>query len=272
MNNQFVLPDGTRVGTGCLIPPTNRVSAFPVYAESGPMFTRDELIALGKTKTARGSHKFDSTFIKNQGHRSSCNGFAGAAALTRARIRRGLPRVDLSGAYLYSCINGGKDQGSMLEDGMKALMVRGCATEHTVGPDAIYRQSYPTAKADAEAKQYMAFECYSVPPGEDFEQMLFSGLAAGFDAVVAVHADDAFMHLDGRDVAKGGNGPGNHAVMCDGFWTDPNNQELIGDGVNSWGTTYGMSGRMGLTYRQHFVHTMKYHQFYLIRSTNDGNT
>lgn len=279
---RFTLPDGTKVATGCRIPISNRVSAFPVYAESGPVFTRDELIALGKTRICRGSTKFDSSFIKNQRTKSSCNGFAGAAALTRAHIRRGLRKPDasgkyppetfLSGAYLYSLINGNRDQGSLLEDGMRTLTEKGCATEQTVPWDKIFRSDYDRKKADAEAEHNRAFECYSIPPTSDFEVMLFSGLAAGFDAVVAVHADDAFMTLDGRGVAMGGNGPGNHAVMCDGFWTDENTNELIGDGVNSWGLSYGMSGRMGLTQRQHFRHTMKYHQFYLIRSSVDGDT
>ena len=47
--------------------------------------------------------------------------------------------------------------------------------------------------------------------------------------------------------------------------------ELIADAYNSWGTGYGQSGRMGLTWGQHFRHTFGNHVFYAIRSTTDGD-
>jgi hypothetical protein len=248
--------------TGLLLPPAGFVSAFPAYLSSGPMLPMDDIRARAASGAYRGSTKFDRSWIKNQRNKSSCNGFAEAAALSRARVRRGLLRVDLSGAYAYSLINRGRDNGSMLEDGMRAAGERGIAPEALVPWDAIYPHLYPAA-AHEEAKRYKAFECYAVRS----EVELFSALASGFDCVVAVHADNGFMRLDGDGVAGGGRGPGNHAVAADGLYMV--GSELVADGVNSWGTEYGADGRMGMTWARHFRTTTGNHVFYAVRSTTD---
>lgn len=260
MNTILILPDGTQVGTGLQIP-VSTASAFPAYEASGPMLSMPEILDIAKSGTQRGRDRFDVTFIKNQRSHGSCQGFASAAATTRARIRRGSKRVDLSGAYAYSLVNGGRDNGSMLEDGMIACE-EGYATEETVGWDAIYPNRYNVAKAKAEAARFKAREVYAVRT----EQALFSALAVGFDCVVAVHADNGFMSLDGRGVAQGGNGPGNHAVGADGLTYDG---ELIADGYNSWDVSYGDRGRMGLTWSRHFRPTNPHHCFYAIRTASD---
>lgn len=262
MSDIITLPDGSQRGTGLIASPLLNASVFRDYVDVGPMLSKDDIIAAAKTGKYRGRDRFDESFTDDQKNHGSCNGFAGAWALTRARIRRGLPRVDLSGAYLYSLINGNRDQGSTLDAGMAALTLRGCCTRQRVGWDQVFRSDYNTSEADAEAANYKAFECYRVTTEEE----LFSGLINGFDAVVAVHANNSFNKLDSRGVAGVGNGPGNHAVLNDGVWWDG---ELIGDGNNSWGRSWGDKGRMGMTWRNHFQYTTRYHPFYLIRSTLD---
>lgn len=205
---QLRLPDGTPVGTGLQIP-VSASSAFIAYETIGPMLSMTDIVDLAKRGSrTRGRQRFDSTWIKNQRTKNSCQGFASAGTVQRARVRRGLKRVNLSGAYAYSLVNGGRDRGSMLEDGMVACE-QGYATEETVPWDAIYPSLYNATKAKAEAARFKAREVYAVRT----EQGLFSALASGFDCVVAVHADDGFMRLDSRGVAGGGNGPGNHAVL-----------------------------------------------------------
>jgi len=260
VNDLLELPDGTLVGTG-LQRPATLATAFPLYEDAGPMLTPAQIEGVAKSGKAKGRDRFDATYIKNQRTHGSCQGFASAAAATRARVRRGLDRVDLSGAYAYSLVNGGQDNGSLLEDGMRACQA-GYATEATVGWDAIYPSRYDVPKAKAEAARFKMTEVYAARTA----QALFSGLALGFSAVVAVHADNGFMRLDARGVAGGGQGPGNHAVGADGLWWDG---ELIADGFNSWDTTYGDRGRMGLTWSRHFAPTAAYHLYYLIRDTAD---
>jgi hypothetical protein len=265
VSDQLVLPNGEVVGTGLLIPETFGVTAFPEYADpnNGPMFQMDTIKQIAANTPKNGRKWFDRTFIKNQRSHGSCQGFASAAMVTRARIRRGLERVDLSGAFAYSLVNRGRDDGSILEEGMVACQ-GGYATEETVGWDAIYPSRYDVPKAKAEAARFKAFEVYAVRT----EQALFSALAAGFDCVVAVHADNGFMVLDGNGIAGGGNGPGNHAVGADGLYITSSGQ-LVADGVNSWDLTYGDNGRMGLTWARHFAPTCSYHVYYAIRSASD---
>jgi hypothetical protein len=262
VNDILTLPDGTQVGTGLQLP-TSTSSVFPAYKEMGPMLTDAQVEAVARSGAARGRDRFDASFIKNQRSHGSCQGFASAAAVTRARIRRGLPRVDLSGAYAYSLVNGGRDRGSLLEDGLEACHTKGYATEATVGWDQIYRTSYDFKKADAEAARFRAFEVFAVRS----ERELLSAVASGFDVVVAVHADDKFMRLDARGVAGGGDGPGNHAVGVDGLWWADG--IIVLDAFNSWGTSYGDAGRMGLVWSRHLAPTTKFHVFYCLRSALD---
>lgn len=261
MADELIL-DEQQVFTGCIQHPVGKVCFLPVFEDVGPMLTMVQIEAIAKAGTARGKDRFDSSYITSQGNAGSCNGHAGAGALSRARVRRGLSQITLSGAYLYSLINGGRDSGSMLEDGMAAMQSRGIATVATVPPTSIYPSRYDKAKADAEAARFKGFECYAV----NTQQGLFSALASDFDCVVALCANNAFMQLDSRGVAQGGNGQLNHAVAADGLWWD---RELIADGYNSWGTGFGISGRMGLTWNQHFQYSYQDTTFYAIRSALD---
>lgn len=257
----FVLPDGQTVGTGLKIP-LSTASQFKDYATVGPMLSMNDVIAIAKSRPRMGRKHFDKTFIKNQRSHGSCQGFMSAAMLTRARIRRGHERVDLSGAYAYSKVNGGRDSGSMLEDGMESSMRDGICREALANWDQIYPSRYDKAACDADAQNFKGFECYAVRS----ELELFSAVALNFDVGVAVHADNGFMRLDSRGVAQGGNGPGNHAVAGDDLYWDG---ELILAAYNSWDVSYGDEGRMGLTWSQHFRHTNNYHVYYAIRSTTD---
>ena len=264
MSIPIITIGGRRRKLGLLEPDAGFVSSLPVFGDHVEPLDNATLKRIAKSQTSVGRTLFDSSFIRNQGQYGSCNGFAGAAALTRARIRRGLKRVDLSGAYLYSLINGGHDNGSMLDDGMHALQSRGCATEATVRPHQIYPSKYDRTKANREAAKYKAFECYQVTT----EPELWTALALGWDVVVAVHVGNNFDRFDRNGIAGVDNGNGNHAVMCDGLvYADG---EICGDGVNSWGTGWGSKGRMLLRW-SHFKRTIGVHSFYAIRSTTDGD-
>lgn len=264
--DEVILPDGTKCGTGLLIPASLSTS-FEEYETAGPMMTMDAVVAAAKTGQFRGFDRFDSSWVKNQKQFSSCNGFAEASALSKARVRRmGMKhRVDLSGAYAYSLINGNRDRGSMLLDGMEKCGEIGIATEKTVPYSAIFRSQYDTAKADAEAANYKGLECYAVRT----ELALASALINGFDVVVAVHAGNGFMQVDAAGIANGDNGPGNHAVHEDGIgWSEGLNC-LVFDHQGSWGTSYGRAGRAGLTWERHHKQTTQYHVFYAVKSTTD---
>ena len=260
----ITLPNGQIVGTGLLVP-NSLESNFPEYDEVFPMLTLDEIKKRAASGAYRGKDRFDSTYTKNQRNRGSCQGFMTAYMATKARVRRfgSNYRVDLSGAYLYSLVNGNQDNGSTLEDGMNAIKEKGCCSESLVKWNQIYRTQYDRAVADADALQYRAFECAVVRS----EQALASALILGFDVGVAVHVGNNFMSLDANGIVGADSGPGNHAVHCDGINYSDAVGELEFDHMGSWGTSVHSMGRGGLTWKRHLSVTKDYHQFYVIRST-----
>lgn len=259
-----IIVDGRKRKLGTLEPAAGFVSSLPLFEASVEPLDDSTLLRIAKSNSATGRTMFDSSFIQDQGQYGSCNGFAAAAALTRARIRRGLKRKTLSGSYLYSLINGGRDNGSMLDDGMRVLQSRGCATLETVKANQIYPSKYDRSKADREASKYKAVECYQIGSREG----LFTALALGFDVVVAVHAGNSFSSLDRNGIAGVNRGQGNHAVMADGLLYAGG--EIVADGVNSWGTRWGDRGRMLMRWK-HFEQTIGVHSFYAVRSATDGD-
>ena len=246
-----------------LLVPDSRPMGFPAFADKQKLYTRreiQEILADGCRTTSR--HQFGPDWIKFQGNRGSCNGYAGAGALERARVKRGLDHVVLSGEGLYAQINRGKDQGSLLEDGMEKLCGVGIPPESMV-PHEEYLWSNVSNEAKQACARFRALECYRV----DTEEELASGLAAGFVGVIAVHANDAFMRLDGSGRVSPTDGPGNHAVGVDDVRIFGDEYEF--DMFNSWGTKYGQDGRGWISWKRHLKTTVRYHSFYLIRSTTD---
>lgn len=268
-NEILILPDGTEVGTGADVPPV-RTSKMPYFTEAVGLLKKDEIVRLIKNpnrKKARQRYPVE-VYNRNQGSYGSCNGWAGSKGLEKTRVDRGLDYVALSGESLYAQINFNQDRGSILEDGMEAIQKTGVAPLSLVPRGQIYMRQISN-----EAKQAMAnfrgLECYAVSDSDTAEMELATGLALGFQAIVAVHADNAFMKLDGDGVAMGGRGAGNHSVNVDDL--DISNQgTFLYDMDNSWGLTYGDKGRALLTWNRHLVHTNPYHVFYLIRSSVDG--
>lgn len=207
---------------------------------------------------------FTDKWIMNQHTHGSCNGFAEAAVYSKCRKLRGI-NDDLlfSGAYAYSLMNGGQDNGSVLEHGMQKLKTDGICLATTVTWEMIYPRLQP-AHAKAEAAKHKGLIVY---PCETL-QGLRTGLAQGFPAVVAVHAGGGFQKLDSRGIAGISNGRGNHSVHCDDL--------VMVDGVevfdhaNSWGLGYGNRGRSYLT-QDHFSQTFSSHVFYLCASTVEAS-
>jgi len=252
-------------GLGCLKPDPTFVSSVPVFGDRVETLDRKTLERLAKSPVATGRTLFSSSWIMNQGKYGSCNGWSAASALRRARRRCGHKDAVLSGTYVYSLINGNRDNGSMLDDGMRVITEQGVATVDRVSPSQIYRKQYNTAAADREASRFKALECYRLEMIDE----LWTALALGWDCVVVVHANSSFSKLNSKGIAGYSRGMGNHAVGADGLlWVGG---EIVADGWNHWGLQYGDMGRMFLTYR-HFEETIGVHSFYAIRSaTDDGD-
>lgn len=263
---QFTLLDGSIKGTGLQLPERGKVTTFTAIEAAEAVgdikfLTKAQIQKIAKSGEMDGRKKFDKSWVKDQKTHGSCNGFAGAAVLTKARVLNGQPRVDLSGAYLYSLINGGMDRGSQLEDGMNK-MAGGIATAETVPWNAIYPSQYDREKAREEASRFRGVLVYAIESEEGY----WNALALGYMVVTAVHAGSRFMQVDrASGVAGVDYGPGNHAVHCDGLtWVG----ELAGTGENSWNVTYGVNGRMNLL-SAHYQQPSKYHLSYAVLDVSE---
>lgn len=256
---QTITIHGEERKLGCLEPPRGHVFSLPVFADSVQTMSMSEIKEAASVPEADGRHLFgDPNLIADQGNAGSCNGWAGALSLARAEVHAGYEWCPLSGSYLYSLINGNRDNGSMLEDGMRAIQQQGCATEKTVPWNRIFRSQYDNRAADNEASHHLAFECYRLNTQLEF----WTALAKRYNVIVAVHVGNNFSRLNSLGVAGFDSGYGNHAVGVDGLTLV--NGQLVATAFNSWGTAWGVNGRMNLVWR-HFEQTIDVHQFYAIR-------
>lgn len=250
---------------GCNVP-DEFPTMFTKAADAIPMMTWEEIRSFlaGKSSAWNRRAEFGDDWIASQDRYGSCNGWSTAKALERLRWLRGIrPRTKLSGADAYSQMNGGRDNGSTLADGMRVVQQNGVSTEDLVRVDQIYTHQI-SAEAKAARARFKGFECYAV----DDEQELATGLCLGFIAVVAVHATSGFDSLDGDGCPRSGNGPGNHSTGVDDV-SMKSDGTLLYDMFNSWRVAWGDRGRCRLRWSQHLRQTAQNHRFFLMRSTLD---
>jgi hypothetical protein len=77
--------------------------------------------------------------------------------------------------------------------------------------------------------------------------------------------------MDERGISRGGNGPGNHAVIVNDVVFDSLTATSCKFNMqNSHGDTYADRGFIYVTWDRHFRETVRNHAFYAIGSTNDG--
>ena len=256
--------DGFPRRLGSLPVPDGFVSAFRTYESEHPVLDDSDIKKLIQSPVRVPRRAiFGDRWIMDQRNHGSCNGFAGAGGLSKARYLRGIQDgLLLSGAFLYSLINGGRDQGSALEDGLTAVRKYGIAPADLVPWDQIYPREQP-ANARAEALKHKGLSCWAVQTKQGFR----SALALGFPVIVAVHAGSNFSRINQSGIAGVDNGIGNHAVHCDDI-TIVGGKEVY-DHAGSWGLRYGQKGRAYLTWDS-FAQTFGKHQFYAIGSTLEG--
>lgn len=248
---------------GSLCPPAGFVSSFNTFEDEKPVWDDSDIRKVLQQGLPTCRDIFSGEWVHDQKSHGSCNGYAAAGALQAARWLRGIrDGLKLSGAYLYSKMNGGRDQGSALEDGLKNVKKWGIAPADLVPWDQIYPSEQPR-NADAEAAKHKGLTCYAVQTRQGFR----TAVAAGFPVIVAVHAGRNFQRLNAQGIAGVDSGRGNHATFVLGA-------KLIGgtecyDMQNSWNTRYGTGGRCFLTWDS-FAQTFGTHTFYAIASTDDA--
>jgi hypothetical protein len=174
--------------------------------------------------------------VKDQDGIGACTAFDTCYLLEGCRRIQGLPSVTLSPGYLYGNINGGRDEGSLLEDAMSWVMAHGTCLATTVGE--LDWQSKPSSAVE-EAKRYRMLEAFVCPTFDHMASAIQCGflVSAGVSWFANYTPDrDGWLPLHGRGQSGG------HAICrCslvhrDGVWG-------LG-GPNSWGASWGVNGYM----------------------------
>lgn len=155
---EITLPDGTTRKLGNNVPPAGLTKAWPVFAKvpECPIIPRDQWPAM-IAKFGEGPAHPHRPPIHDQDGVGQCNCDDTAALLEYLRNVAGLPYVQLSAADLYDRINGGRDQGSLLEDAIAEVMTRGIGTAATSG--LIWGRRTVTA-SDEERARFKLLEAY----------------------------------------------------------------------------------------------------------------
>ena len=193
---------------------------------------------------------------------SACNSYMAASMYNAARLLRGIKDDFVAaGSFLYTFINGGRDNGSMLEDGMLAAMEHGFAPATLVKWNMIFTKQIPKA-AFAEALKHKSFKAYRVMT----MQGMRTALAARYQVGVAVHVGPSWdRRSNGVQGIQAGNG--NHAVHL--FDLKVDGKRFLYPMKNSWGEKFGDNG-CTLLLDGHFKQTMPNHAFYAIPTTEEN--
>jgi hypothetical protein len=177
-------------------------------------------------------------YVHDQDGIGQCNADATTAAAEAARSIQGLPFVKLSAADLYDQINGGADNGSMLEDGIDAMMKNGVGTAATCG--TLWSRGMNRATS-AERTRFKVLEAALCPTPKH----VMSASIKGRPLISGILWYDNFrVDGDGWLPSRGSGQAGGHAV----FGYKPTMRQTNSGtqfGIwhqNSWGN-WGMRGR-----------------------------
>lgn len=217
------------------IPSNGKMKAsLPNYEAAGlPMFDKKDYFEVNR----RGMGTVFDTIFDQNGH-GSCVGNGWAGALMRVRALSGAKPVVLSPGFYYSLINGNRDNGANISDGIEAGQGRGTCLFSTVGQDPIY-QSRISAAAKAEALNFRlgaAYHCTS------FAQVLSAIMTGRFLPVYGYQVGRNFMRADSYGVAGHDRGQGNHCNHADGVKLLSDGRWVLDD-VNSWNRSFMDNGR-----------------------------
>ncbi|MDB5312641.1 MAG: cysteine protease [Gemmataceae bacterium] len=207
-------------------------AALPNYTAAGnPVLPRSEWFELSRRD------QFASWIFDQNGH-GSCVGNGWTGGLMRARALAGCKPVVLSPGWTYSLINGNRDSGAVISDGIQALTQVGTCLFSTVGQDPIYQRQMPSG-AKAEAARYRIKAAYHCTSWEEVISALL--LPKPMIPVYGYQVGRSFGSFDKYGVAGHDRGPGNHCNHADGVKLLPDGRWVLDD-VNSWNARWGPWG------------------------------
>lgn len=218
---------------------THKLGLLPLTEEPKMMAFADYLSAAGITLIdSKDYREWDTRplfpvekYLLNQKSHGSCVGFSAAGGFMKTRALRGLSYEKLSGAYIYSKINGGRDFGAYIPDALVALEKYGTCKESEAEWDDIYPGRYP-ASANETAKRFMLDGKVGGLRCKSWEEAC-TALQMGYVVQFGLNVGRNFENFDNDGVA--GYSPGsNHSVHACGMKKGANGRWLF-QMYNSWG-------------------------------------
>lgn len=234
---EITLPDGSTRKLGNNMPVQGACRAFPVMGETpaARLIPRSEWDGLLREYTPGPDHVFVPP-VHDQNGIGQCNADTATAVLEFIRAAQGLPYVQLSAADLYHRINGGQDNGSLLEDAMHELLTNGVGTAATSGTQwkrGLWKGPAPAS----ERARFRALEVYTCPTFAH----CFSAVFQGFALSSGIMWYDSYTpDADGWLPGPGGNA-GGHAIF--GYKPTKRGSSYGIWHQNSWGVQWGLNGR-----------------------------
>lgn len=237
MSDPYIIDDdGIERHLGNIDPGTDATKyAWKVYGDvpNVPMISRAEWPDLISTYP-QGPDSPLLPSARDQNGYGMCNASATAAALEICRAYRGLAPVYLSGGDLYGRINGGRDQGSLLEDGLAEAMKNGIASVD-VCPYLQWQREAPGAAQDR--KRFRVLEAFLCPT---FDHCM-SAVLCGFQLISGIMWYGNYKpDQDGWLPIRGSGSAGGHAVV--GYRPAMRDSKFGIWHLNSWGTSWGYRG------------------------------
>lgn len=156
-----------------------------------------------------------------------------------------------SPAWTYNQINGGRDNGSVLNDALNLIVTRGAAPWKVMPYTDSNYTTQPSAAARTEAARFRG-RSYRAIRGTDVDA-LKAELAAGNPIAFGIPVDDAFYQLKSQVYdRRGGQNYGGHAMAVVGY--DDSKRSPAGHTgafkiINSWGSGWGDRGYGWISYR-----------------------
>lgn len=174
--------------------------------------------------------------IKDQNGVGACNAFATCNVIEACRRMAGLPDATLSPGHLYGRINGGVDNGSMLEDAIETASREGVCLASTVPELEWHKARWPASAAD-EALSYRIEEWAWCPTFD----ALASALQKGFLLNLGILWYENYEpDSKGWLPARGQGMPGGHAICACALEQDGSRWGL--KIANTWTPKWGMDG------------------------------
>lgn len=167
----------------------------------------------------------------------NCVGQASRTAFSYAWDISGQPHHDFHPRFVYTLINGGRDEGAIISDALVALKTYGIALNSDGPTEALFRRHF-SKQAFETAKRFKVLEGYKLRSFEEICSAISNGLAV----VSGIMVGRNFGNLDSEGTCPVPDYPlGGHALCHIGLKRSHTGAWLL-ETQNSWGTRWGNGG------------------------------